>query len=142
MLQYYLLFIQTLSTLMRMTTKKIHGQDRCRDKPHLLTVRKEVYVIHYKLQTVPVMLTRNIDVEDGLVNGSFGRIAQIVTQTQNGENRVHMLGLELDSPHAGQRHRNKVPGRTDNLVYIERTEENLSKKGAVRKQLPLKLAFA
>ncbi|XP_062373231.1 tripartite motif-containing protein 5-like [Sardina pilchardus] len=75
-----------------------------------------------------VMLIRNIDVEDGLVNGSFGKIGKIVYQVQNGKTDVKMIGIELDDPNAGQRHRNKVPGRSDNLVYIERMEERLSKK--------------
>ncbi|KAL7852089.1 hypothetical protein SRHO_G00178740 [Serrasalmus rhombeus] len=30
-----------------------------------------------------VMLTRNIDVQDGLVNGCFGTVAKIITQTHN-----------------------------------------------------------
>ena len=88
-----------------------------------------------------VMLIRNIDVEDGLVNGSFGKICEIVYHVQGSKTVVKLLGVELDNPNAGQRHRNQVPGGPDNLVYIERVEEPLSKKGVVRHQFPMKLAF-
>ncbi|KAL7880901.1 hypothetical protein SRHO_G00031550 [Serrasalmus rhombeus] len=89
-----------------------------------------------------VMLTRNIDVQDGLVNGCFGTVAKIITQTHNSVPVVQTIGLELDNTDAGQKHRNKVCGGSDNIVYIEREEESLRKKGTVQRQFPLKLAFA
>uniref|UniRef100_A0A671XJ70 ATP-dependent DNA helicase n=1 Tax=Sparus aurata TaxID=8175 RepID=A0A671XJ70_SPAAU len=91
-------------------------------------------------QGVRVMLIRNLDVEDGLVNGTFGTISNIVIGEPGG---VKMIGLLLDNPIAGQRFRKKMLGPSDNSVYIERSEENLSnKKGVVRRQFPMKLAFA
>uniref|UniRef100_A0A9J7Y7T4 ATP-dependent DNA helicase n=1 Tax=Cyprinus carpio carpio TaxID=630221 RepID=A0A9J7Y7T4_CYPCA len=90
---------------------------------------------------VRVMVTRNLDVEDGIVNGCFGTIANIVTKTKDGIATVQMLGLQLDNPNAGQKHRKKVRGEEDVLVYIERSEESL-RKGAVRRQFPIKLAYA
>ncbi|KAL0198839.1 hypothetical protein M9458_007379, partial [Cirrhinus mrigala] len=89
-----------------------------------------------------VMLTRNIDVEDGLVNGTFGQVAKITAQTQGGVLVVQLIGLHLDNVTAGQKHRNKAPDGDDNIVYIERLEESLKKKGTVRRQFPMKLAFA
>ncbi len=62
-------------------------------------------------------------------------------QTKDGIATVQMLGLQLDNPNAGQKHRKKVRGEEDVLVYIERSEENL-RKGAVRRQFPIKLAYA
>ena len=88
------------------------------------------------------MITRNIDVEDGLVNGTFGKIARIVTQTENGATAINSLGLVLDNPNAGQRYRANSSGDAGNLVYIERVEENLKQKGVVRRQFPVRLAFA
>uniref|UniRef100_A0AAR2L6W1 ATP-dependent DNA helicase n=1 Tax=Pygocentrus nattereri TaxID=42514 RepID=A0AAR2L6W1_PYGNA len=41
-----------------------------------------------------MMLTRNIDVQDGLVNGCFGTVAKIITQTHNSVPVVQMIGLE------------------------------------------------
>jgi len=89
-----------------------------------------------------IMITRNIDVEDGLVNGTFGKIARIVTQTENGATAINSLGLVLDNPNAGQRYRDNSSGDAGNLVYIERVEENLKQKGVVRRQFPVRLAFA
>uniref|UniRef100_A0AAR2LYA6 ATP-dependent DNA helicase n=1 Tax=Pygocentrus nattereri TaxID=42514 RepID=A0AAR2LYA6_PYGNA len=60
-----------------------------------------------------MMLTRNIDVQDGLVNGCFGTVAKIITQTHNSVPVVQMI-----------------------------EEESLRKKGTVQRQFPLKLAFA
>ncbi|RXN36816.1 replicase helicase endonuclease [Labeo rohita] len=87
-----------------------------------------------------VMLTRNIDVSDGLVNGTFAKVTTITTHTRDGY--VQFIGLHLDNVTAGQKHRNKAPGGDDNIVYIERSEEPLKRKGTVRRQFPMKLAFA
>ncbi|XDV15054.1 hypothetical protein PO909_015202 [Leuciscus waleckii] len=87
------------------------------------------------------MVTRNLDVEDGIVNGCFGKIANIVNKTKDGIDTVQMLGLQLDNPNTGKKHRKRVQGEEDDLVYIERSEETL-RKGAVRRQFPIKLAYA
>ncbi|TKS65455.1 ATP-dependent DNA helicase PIF1 [Collichthys lucidus] len=89
-----------------------------------------------------VMLTRNIDISQGLVNGSFATLGRIVTSEQHGFVHVNMLGLTMDDPTAGLNYRNRAPGEPDNLVYIDRDEEKLKQKGVVRRQFPIKLAFA
>ncbi|XP_030003880.1 uncharacterized protein LOC115428797 [Sphaeramia orbicularis] len=88
------------------------------------------------------MVTRNLDVEDGIVNGTFGTIRHIGTNTQSAIHTVCVIGLELDNPRAGQKFRKKIQGASDNLVYIERNEENMTKKGVVHQLFPIKLAFA
>lgn len=87
-----------------------------------------------------VMLTRNLNVEDGLVNGTFGTMKRIVTGKQDPK-VVRFLGLQLDNPAAGQTLKKRLLGPSDDLVYIERSEEAIS-KGVVRRQFPIKLAFA
>ena len=67
---------------------------------------------------VRIMILRNLDVEDGLVNGTFGTIANIVTGQQDGKTIVTTIGLQLDNPTAGQRFRKKIQGQSDNLIYI------------------------
>ena len=90
-----------------------------------------------------VMITKNIDVDDGLVNGSFGTVVRIVTGKQGETEVVRMLGLQLDNPNAGQKSCRKIPGGPNNAVYIERIEESLSNhKGVIRRQFPMKLAYA
>lgn len=54
--------------------------------------------------------------EDGLVNGTFGKIAKILTQTENGATKVNTLGLLLDNPNAGQRYRHNSAGDAGYLV--------------------------
>ncbi len=46
---------------------------------------------------VRIMVTRNLDVEDGIVNGCFGKISNIVTKTRDGIDTVQMLGLQRQS---------------------------------------------
>lgn len=87
-----------------------------------------------------VMVTRNIDVEDGVVNGTFGTIRNIAMSLKD-PTHVKFIGLDLDNPVAGQRFQKKILGPTDRLVYIEKIEEPMSKRGVVRRQFPLKLAF-
>uniref|UniRef100_A0AAY4BKL5 ATP-dependent DNA helicase n=1 Tax=Denticeps clupeoides TaxID=299321 RepID=A0AAY4BKL5_9TELE len=84
-----------------------------------------------------VMLIRNLDVEDGLVNGTFGTIANIVTTTtEDGKPYVKVIALQLDNPTAGSKRKSK-----DNSVYVERLEEQTSIKSVTRLQFPMKLAF-
>ena len=84
------------------------------------------------------MLTRNIDVSQGLVNGSFATLVRLITSEQH----VTVLGHKMDDETAGRNCSNRAPGAPDNLVYIERAEENLKQKGVVHRQFPIKLAFA
>uniref|UniRef100_A0A8C9X151 ATP-dependent DNA helicase n=1 Tax=Sander lucioperca TaxID=283035 RepID=A0A8C9X151_SANLU len=67
---------------------------------------------------VRVMLTRNIDVSQGLVNGSFSTLVRVISSEQNGVAHVTMLGLKMDD------------------------ETKMKQKGVVRRQFPVKLAFA
>lgn len=80
----------------------------------------------------PVMLTRNIDLSLGLVNGAFAKLATLVYCPIN-PTHVIKLGLDLNK---------KTNAGSDGLVYLERSEEHLKNKGFVRRQFPIRLAFA
>ncbi|XP_024117601.2 uncharacterized protein LOC112139131 [Oryzias melastigma] len=81
-----------------------------------------------------VMLTRNIDIRNGLVNGAFGELVGVIYSENN--QHIVKLGLKLDSKTGVNR------AQPDNVVYLERVEENLKQKGMVRRQFPVKLAYA
>ncbi|XP_038135176.1 uncharacterized protein LOC119779572 [Cyprinodon tularosa] len=69
-----------------------------------------------------VMLTRNIDVQNGLVNGAFGTLTSFVTS--EGDQSISKLGLTMDHQKGVTRNQSG-PAETANLVYVERAEENL-----------------
>ena len=81
------------------------------------------------------MLTRNVDVSDGLVNGSIGTIYAYKTTPRE---RVY---IKFDRDEAGAKQRSKTEGLGN--TFIERCEEKLHRyKAVTRRQFPLKLAFA
>uniref|UniRef100_A0A669BTV5 ATP-dependent DNA helicase n=1 Tax=Oreochromis niloticus TaxID=8128 RepID=A0A669BTV5_ORENI len=86
-----------------------------------------------------VMLTRNLDTLNGLVNGAFGILVKVVRSENDGH--IIKLGLRMDNRQSVRSNRS-ANAASDDLVYIERAEESLKFKGAVRRQFPVKLAFA
>uniref|UniRef100_A0A669ED35 ATP-dependent DNA helicase n=2 Tax=Oreochromis niloticus TaxID=8128 RepID=A0A669ED35_ORENI len=86
-----------------------------------------------------VMLTRNLDTLNGLVNGAFGILVKVVRSENDGH--IIKLGLRMDNRQSARNNRS-ANAASDDLVYIERAEESLKFKGAVRRQFPVKLAFA
>ncbi|RVE55402.1 hypothetical protein OJAV_G00236690 [Oryzias javanicus] len=103
------------------------GRMARRDKPYA-GGRSELADTLKVAEGARVMLTRNIDVGNGLVNGAFAKLVQVVTSDND---RITKLGLQMDQ----SRHKDRV-------VFIERAEENLKQRGVVRRQFPVKLAFA
>jgi len=85
-----------------------------------------------------VMLTKNINVGDGLVNGTFGKVVHIDLDRLNDS----FILVKFDSPKVGQQLLGRSVG-TSGAVKIVRYEGPLSnKKGHKRRQFPLKLAWA
>ena len=79
-----------------------------------------------------VMLLRNLDVSDGLVNGVFGRVQDFVKVND----RVTTVHVKFDNEKVGKNRK-----LNNGAVPIEMTEETLD-SGIVRRQFPLKLAWA
>ncbi|CAI5637772.1 unnamed protein product [Oreochromis niloticus] len=86
-----------------------------------------------------VMLTRNLNTLNSLVNGAFGILIKVVRSENDGD--IIKLGLRMDNRQSVRSNRSSN-AVSDDLVYIERAEESLKFKGAVRRQFPVKLAFA
>ena len=86
-----------------------------------------------------VMLTRNLDVSDGLVNGVFGVVQEIVTLPN--ANSPKYIKVKFDNENIGTKLKKQSLVCDDNAVSIEMVEENLTKQ-CVRHQFPLKLAWA
>nr|XP_034322603.1 ATP-dependent DNA helicase pif1-like [Crassostrea gigas] len=90
-----------------------------------------------------VMLTRNVSVEDGLVNGAMGYISNFVFKSKQPVNAVEVVEVIFDSANIG-----KIQGKMTpkgNVVPIKRVEEEINEKNVksvVRHQFPLKLSWA
>ena len=89
-----------------------------------------------------VMLTRNVNVEDGLVNGAMGHISHFEYGKDKIKN-VKVVGVLFDSKDIGKITGTKTP--QGNLVLIHRVQEDIKEKNTrsvVRRQFPLKLSWA
>ncbi|XP_067257297.1 uncharacterized protein [Chanodichthys erythropterus] len=90
-----------------------------------------------------VMLLKNINVSDGLVNGIFGTIKEFCYDDD--EMFPSKIYIEFDDEHVGKEARGKKtclkPG-LEKSTPIEPEEEKVTSTGGVRRQYPLRLAWA
>ncbi|XP_061188014.1 ATP-dependent DNA helicase PIF1-like [Saccostrea echinata] len=90
-----------------------------------------------------VMLTININVEDGLVNGAMGHISAFDFGQAQERNRVEGIRIFFDSEDIGRLQGKKTP--LGNEVLIQMIQEDIKEKNTtnvVQHQFPLKLAWA
>lgn len=86
-----------------------------------------------------VMLTRNIDTDDGLVNGAFGTVTAVNVDYSK---QVRNIDIEFDNNKVGQKHKKKaVTSGSTTTVKLTPFQDTLCGKKITRKQLPLKLAW-
>ena len=89
-----------------------------------------------------VMLTRNCNVDDGLVNGVMGHITHFKFSQRN-SNIVIAVGVVFDNVNVGKKSGKHT--ENGNIVLIERVQEDILEKkmkAVVRHQFPLRLAWA
>ncbi|KAI8507071.1 hypothetical protein Bbelb_155100 [Branchiostoma belcheri] len=90
-----------------------------------------------------VMLSRNVNVADGLVNGAFGTVSG-VAGGQDDAREVATVFVQFDNPKVGalERQKSAVPSSLPvNSVPVRQIEDNLNKSKVKRNQIPLKLAW-
>ena len=90
-----------------------------------------------------VMLTKNIDVTDGLVNGVCGTVRHIVIS--QGERFPQTVYVHFDDDRVGAQRRKDSANASSELVNctpIFPEEDRVTVKGGLRRQFPLKLAWA
>ena len=88
-----------------------------------------------------VMLIKNIDTKDGLVNGVFGTITSINIKKDN-EFPKSTIDIEFDNKNIGKILRNKKVIKGSSLPITPAQEQSLKKISGHRNQFPLKLAWA
>nr|XP_022305765.1 uncharacterized protein LOC111112528 [Crassostrea virginica] len=119
------------------------GKLTLRDKPLTVTRVDGLSASLLLAVNARVMLTRNVCVEDGLVNGAMGYILHFEYEDKQSVKEVEAIGVIFDSKNTG-----KVQGKVTpngNLVPIKRIEEDIREKNSknvVRHQFPLKLSWA
>ena len=84
-----------------------------------------------------VMLTRNIEVADGLVNGAIGRVTDFV-----GKELATLEAIEVTFENRNVGKKAGIECKDGNRVRIKRVEDELRKCRTVRHQFPLKLSWA
>ncbi|XP_029939775.1 ATP-dependent DNA helicase PIF1-like [Salarias fasciatus] len=90
-----------------------------------------------------VMLCKNVDVEDGLVNGACGTVTHI--QLRQGDSFPQTVYVKFDDEKIGSQRRKKrshAAVACQLSTAIDPVEEKATKRGGLRRQFPLKLAWA
>ncbi|XP_061749313.1 uncharacterized protein LOC133547832 [Nerophis ophidion] len=90
-----------------------------------------------------VMLCKNVDVADGLVNGACGTVTHI--QIEGDEDFPKTVYVKFDDPNIGsqrRKQRSHAAVECPHSTAIDPEEDSATKRGGLRRQFPLKLAWA
>ncbi|XP_033847315.1 uncharacterized protein LOC117393232 [Periophthalmus magnuspinnatus] len=120
-------------------TGKMESKVTPHSKDNLTSLQKQLFL------GVParVMLCKNIDVEDGLVNGVCGTVTHISETERNG--LPEAVYVQFDDINVGTQRRKKYPSTAPALINstrIQPEEERANSKGGKRRQFPLALSWA
>lgn len=129
--------------------KEAIAKDFERERTSGKMVLRETPFVRHKSDGIPssillcenakVMIIRNIDVSDGLVNGVIGTVTKII------EDNLDMKSIEVCFQNKSIGVKSGIKTKNGNLVQICRCEEEmrtLSNKNFVRHQFPIRLAWA
>ncbi|XP_046348179.2 uncharacterized protein LOC124128768 [Haliotis rufescens] len=119
------------------------GKLEKRENPHVKVYNSVLQKSLFVAIGARVMITKNIDTSDGLVNGVFGTISHI--SLTDGEAFPSSIYVVFDNDKVGHKLRN-LKGTASALqttsTPISPLEETVSNNGGIRRQFPLKLAWA
>ncbi|XP_027133865.1 ATP-dependent DNA helicase PIF1-like [Larimichthys crocea] len=88
-----------------------------------------------------VMLKKNIDVSDGLVNGACGTVVKIITGKDH-DDLPAAIHVEFENPNVGKIQRLKAKRVSEHSTIIEVQEDQVTHDGGIRRQVPLCLSWA
>ena len=92
-----------------------------------------------------VILFKNLDVVDGLVNGACGTVTHIVYLENDGTQFPQTVYVKFDDDRVGiqkRKHCAFASAVEMGSTGIEPEEDTVTKRGGMRRQFPLKLAWA
>jgi len=122
---------------------KTTGQLELKDGPHAKVYNTSLAQMLFLGVNARVMLIKNVDVMDGLVNGVCGRVTHIVIS--EGERFPKIVYVQFDDDEVGTQRRKQSGYALSNLptsTPIVPEEDRVTASGGMRRQYPLKLAWA